>query len=79
MIELLLQCLIAFLRERRAPLGKFLHLRIIINIEMLGLQHMPVELCVLDFVSAEVEELSPRKLSEHYEEKTKRECSMVSK
>ena len=55
--ELLLEDPVALLRQKCAALGKIDHLRIVINIEVLGLEHVPVEIGVLNFILSEVEKL----------------------
>ena len=56
-IEFLFQFPEAALRKTRPPSCKLLHLGIIIDIEMLCLEHLPVEIRMADLVAAEREEL----------------------
>jgi len=53
-VEFLLQKLKAYLRIMGPCPGQFLLLGIIIDVEMIGLQHLPVKIGVLDLVAAEV-------------------------
>jgi hypothetical protein len=56
-IEPLLEILVALLSKVRAALGKVLHFGIVVDIEMLCLEDVPVETGVLHLVAAEVKEL----------------------
>ena len=61
MVEFLLKERVAFFGEMGAAFRQVLHLGIIIDIEVLGLQHAPVELRVLDLVPPEIEKLCVRR------------------
>src|SRR5690606_9310319 len=52
--EAVLQLRVGLLREVRAVLGERLHLRVVVDVEVLGAEDVPVELLVLDLVTAEV-------------------------
>ena len=56
-VELQLQSPVARLGEGGSALGKRAHLRVVIDIEVLGLEHMPLEIGVLDLVAPEGVEL----------------------
>ena len=56
-IELLFEQPVALLGKLCPALRQFFHLCVVIDLEMFGLQHLPVEIRVLDFVAAEVIEL----------------------
>jgi hypothetical protein len=64
MVELLLQLSVAFLREECTALDKILHLGIIIDVEVLRTQDFPVELSVLNLVSAKIIELGRGNLNQ---------------
>jgi hypothetical protein len=55
--KLLLKNFVTLLGKISSSLCKVFHFLIIIDIEVLGLQNMPIEVSVLDFIPAEVEEL----------------------
>ncbi len=55
--ELLLEDFVAFLGEKCAALGKIDHLRIVIDVEVLGLEHVPVEIGVLNLILSKVKKL----------------------
>jgi hypothetical protein len=74
-IEPFLQYEITLFRKVRPALGEVFHLGIIINVEMLGLQHVPLELRVLDFIPPEEEKLCR---GGGDEEKEKKEISEAS-
>ena len=57
MVELLLQERVALLGEVGAALREVLHIGVVVNIKVLGLEHPPVEFGVLDLVATEVEKL----------------------
>jgi hypothetical protein len=60
MVELLLEEFVALFGKECPPLGEVFHFGIIIDVEVLGLEHVPLEISVLDFVAAKVEELRGR-------------------
>ena len=68
-IELLFVQPVAFLGELCAALGQLFHLCVVVDLEMLGLKHLPVKIRVLDFVSAKVVELRGRGLDEENDKK----------
>ena len=57
MIELLLEHAITLFGKVCTALREILHLRIIIDVEVFGLEDMPIEISILDFIAAEGEEL----------------------
>jgi len=69
-VELDFQFLVPIFSEERAPLCELFHLRIIIDVEVLGFQHVPFKFRVLNFVTAEVEELREawRRCQQRYEQ-----------
>lgn len=54
-VEFILQFLIGFFREMGTMLGELLHFGIVIDIEVFGLEDVPVEVVVLDLIAAEME------------------------
>ena len=52
--EPLLKDIITLLGEERPPFGEFLHLGIVINVEMLRFKDMPIEFRILDLISPEI-------------------------
>ena len=67
MVELLLEMFVTLLREERPALREFLHLGVIINVEVLGAENLPFKFRVLDLVATEVIKLSGRKLRQEQE------------
>ena len=78
-VEFLLQERIALLREVGPPFRKLLHLGIIIDVEMIGLEDAPVEFGVLDFVPSEIEELGVRRGRSQEEKKEQKRKEMGGK
>ena len=56
-IEFHFEMFICVFREKRPPFCKVLHLGIVVNIEVLGLEDVPLKISVLHFVPTEVEKL----------------------
>ena len=50
------------LGEAGADFGQLFHLRVVVDIEMGGSQHFPLEIGVLNFVTPEIKELSGQQL-----------------
>ena len=56
-IEFAFQIGITLFREVGPPLGQVFHLRVVIDIEMLGFQYLPFEIGILNLVAPEVKPL----------------------
>jgi len=56
-VELLFKDLVALFRKERSALGEVFHFGIVIDVEVVSFQNMPVEIGVLDFIASEIEKL----------------------